>query len=80
MAQVCAEKKALLDCAEIEIVLEKLPESRKQIEKKKVEDKQDKSRLLKLFKKAKYNAKYHEELIQIKKVKSQIHFRNYGVF
>lgn len=80
MAHVCTENEALCDSAEIEIVLEKLPESRKQIEKKKVEDKQDKSRLLKLFKKAKYNAKYHEELIQIKKVKSQIHFRNYGVF
>ncbi|MBA7506435.1 hypothetical protein ES706_05126 [subsurface metagenome] len=80
MTQVCAKNEALLDSAEIEIVLEKLPELRKQIEKKKVEDKQDKSRLLKLFNKAKYNAKYHEELIQIKKVKSQIHFRNSGVF
>ena len=80
MAQVCAKNEALLDSAEIEIVLEKLPESRKQIEKKKVDDKQDKSRLLKLFKKAKYNAKYHAELIQIKKFKSQIHFRNSGVF
>lgn len=80
MTQVCAKNEALLDSAEIEIVLEKLPELRKQIEKKKVEDKQDKSRLLKLFNKAKYNGKYHEELIQIKKVKSQIHFRNSGVF
>lgn len=80
MAQVCAKNEALLDNAEIKIILEKLPESRKQIEKIEVEDKQDKSRLLKLFKKAKYNAKYEEELIQIKKVKSQIHFRNFGVF
>ncbi len=80
MAQVCSKNAALLDSAEIEIVLEKLPELRKQIEKKKVEDKQDKSRLLKLFNEAKYNAKYHEELIQIKVVKSQIHFRNSGVF
>ncbi len=80
MAQVCEKNAALLDSAEIEIVLEKLPELRKQIEKKKVEDKQDKLRLLKLFNEAKYNAKYHEELIQIKVVKSQIHFRNSGVF
>jgi len=80
MAQVCAKNAALLDSAEIEIVLEKLPELRKQIEKKRVEDKQDKSRLLKLFNEAKYNAKYQKELIQIKKVKSQIHFRNSGVF
>jgi len=80
MAQVCEKNAALLNSAEIEIVLEKFPELRKQIEKKKVEDKQDKSRLLKLFNEAKYNAKYHEELIQIKIVKSQIHFRNFGVF
>jgi len=80
MAQVCAKDEALLDCAEIEIALEKLPKSRKQIEIKKVEDKQDKSRLLKLYEEAKYNVKCYKELIQIKKVKSQIHFRNYGVF
>jgi len=80
MAQECAKNEALLDSAEIKIILEKLPESRKQIEKKKVETSQVKSRLLKLFKKSKYNAKYHAELIEIKKFKSQIHFRNYGVF
>lgn len=80
MAQVCIKDEALLDSAEIKTILEDLPESRKQIEKKKVEDKQDKSRLLKLFKKARYNVKYNKKLIQIKKVKSQIHFRNSGVF
>jgi len=80
MAQVCAKNEAFLDSAEIKIILEKLPESRKLIEKKKVEALQVKSRLLKLSKKSKHNAKYPKELIQIKKVKSQIHFRNYGVF
>lgn len=80
MTQAVVKIEAILESDEIKIVLEKLPEPKKHIEKVKGKEEPKKSRLLKLFKKAKYNAKYHEELIPIEKVKSQIHFRNFGVY
>jgi len=80
MTQTVIRNKVYLESAETKIVLEKLPEPKKYIEKVKTEKKPIKKELLKLFKKTKYNAKYHEELISIERVKRRIHFKNTGLF
>lgn len=64
------------------IVLEELPAKDEQYEEVKIKagKKRVKKALLKLFKKAKYNAKYLEETIPIEKVKREVPYRNHGVF
>ena len=44
----------------------------------KAEEKPVKKALLKLMKKAKYNAKYLEEKIPVEKIRRNIYYRNYG--
>lgn len=80
MSQAVVKNEACLECAESKIVLDKLPEPKRYIEKVKTEKKPIKKEFLKLFKKAKYNAKYHEELIPIDRIKRRIHFKNTGLF
>ncbi|KKN38095.1 hypothetical protein LCGC14_0756850 [marine sediment metagenome] len=64
------------------IVLEELPAKDEQYEEVKIKagKKRVKKALLKLFKKAKYNAKYLEETTPIEKVKREVPYRNHGVF
>jgi len=68
--------KVLMDLEERS--LEKLPVAEEKQEKAK--EKPVKKGLLKLLKKSKYNAKYHEELVPIEKVRNNTQYRNYGVF
>jgi hypothetical protein len=46
----------------------------------KAEEKPVKKALLKLLKKAKYNAKYLEEKIPVENIKRNLNYRNYGLF
>ena len=87
MVQVLDRKRDFKGPFEIENViiteefLEKFPaiEEEHEIVKEKAEKTPIKKGLSKLFKKAKYNAKYLEETIPITKVKRNIHYRNYGI-
>ena len=58
------------------IILGKLPAEEKYVElvKVKAEEKPIRKALLKILNKAKYNAKYHEELIPINKVKRKFQY------
>jgi hypothetical protein len=84
MVEVLLKKKALEDLFEIEdlVILEELPtvEEGYELVKVKLEKKPLKKALSKLFKKAKYNAKYLEEMVEVNKIKRNIHYRNYGLF
>ena len=64
------------------IVLEELPMEEAQFERAAVikREKKPKKALLKLFKKAKYNANYLKDSISIDDVKNRIHFRNRAVY
>ncbi len=84
MVQVLVKRKEFEEPFEIEhvIILEELPaiEEDYTIVRVKAEEKPVKNALLKLLKKAKYNAKYLEEKIPVDKIRRNIHYRNYGNF
>ncbi|MFX1572825.1 MAG: hypothetical protein ACFFB0_08750 [Promethearchaeota archaeon] len=84
MVEVLIEKKALKEPIKIEeiIILEELPplEGEYEVVKVKAEEKPIKRALSKLLKKAKYNAKYLEEVFSVDKVKRNIYYRNYGLY
>lgn len=84
MVEVLLKKKALEEPIELEelIILEELPTAEEDYEivKVKLEEKPLKKALSKLLKKAKYNAKYLEEMVDVNKVKRDIHYRRYGLF
>ncbi|MHA2037654.1 MAG: hypothetical protein ACW98X_14550 [Promethearchaeota archaeon] len=84
MVEVLLKKNALEEPIEFEdfIILEELPtvEEEYEIVKVKLEEKPLKKALLKLFKRAKYNAKYLEEMVDANKVKRDINYRRYGLF
>ena len=87
MVQVLIKKKELEKPFVLEdiIILEELPaiEKEHEVVRVKAEEKpvkKVKKAFLKLFKKAKYNAKYHEELIPVENLKRQMLYRHRGVF
>lgn len=84
MVEVLLKKKVLEDLLEIEdlVILEEYPtvDEDYEILKVKVEEKPLKKALSKLLKKSKYNAKYLEEMVDVNKVKRDIHYRRYGLF
>ncbi len=84
MVEVLLKKKVLEDLIELEdfLILDELTtvEEDHEMVKVKLEEKPLKKALLKLLKKAKYNAKYLEEMVDVNKVKRNIHYRNYGLF
>ncbi len=83
MVEVVVKKKALEEPFKIEeiIILEELPpiEGEFEVVKVKAEEKPIKRALSKLLKKARYNAKYLEEVFNIENLKRNIHYRNYGL-
>jgi hypothetical protein len=64
------------------IIVEELPMEEEQHVEPEVSKRETaiKRALLKLFKKAKYNAKYLEETIPIEEIKRKIYYRNRGVY
>jgi hypothetical protein len=84
MVQVLVRKKDLKEPFEIAelVILEELPaeEEEYEIVRVKAEEKPIKKALLKLMKKAKYNAKYLEESISVDKVRRNINYRNTGLY
>lgn len=84
MVQVFIAKKADEELIKIEkiVIIEELPTGKEEYKRItiKTEEKSFNKALLKLLKKAKYNSKYLEELIPIKKVKRNIHYRNTGLY
>jgi len=83
MVEVMVKEKALEEPFKIEdiIILEELPpiEWEFEVVKVKAEEKPIKRALSKLLKKARYNAKYLEEVFTVDKVKRNIYYRNYGL-
>ena len=79
MVQVFIAKKAHEEPMVVEkiIIIEELPIEKEQYKRItiKTEEKPFKKAILKLLKKAKYNAKYLEERIPLDKVKRNIHYR-----
>jgi len=84
MVQVLIKRKELEEPFVLEdlIILEELPaiEDDYAIVRVKAEEKPVKKALLKLLKKAKYNAKYLEGKIPVEKIRRNIHTRNYAVY
>ena len=84
MVEVIVKKKALEKPFKVKeiIILEEFPpiEGEFEVVKVKAEKKPIKRALSKLLKKAKYNAKYLEEVFIVDSVKRNIHHRNYGLF
>jgi hypothetical protein len=84
MVQVFIAKKAHEEPMVVEkiIIIEELPTEKEQYKRITIEteEKPFKKALLKLIKKAKYNAKYLEERIPLKNVKRNIHYRNTGLY
>ncbi|MFW9894473.1 MAG: hypothetical protein ACFFDB_18760 [Promethearchaeota archaeon] len=84
MVEVLLKKKALEEPVEFEdlVILEELPsvEEDYEIVKIKVEEKPLKKALSRLMKKAKYNAKYLEEMVDVNKVKRNLNYRRYALF
>jgi len=82
MVQVLIKKEELEEPLVIEdvIILEELSAIEEDYEPVQVraEEKPVKRALLKLLKKAKYNAKYLEEKIPVEKIRRNIYYRNYG--
>jgi sialic acid synthase SpsE len=75
LEQVCAP-----ECVEFKIYLEDLMEEEVKEENKKFISEKGKRDLAKIVKKAELNARYVEELRNVRNIKNQILFRNYGVF
>ena len=84
MVQVFIEKKAHEEPMAVEkiIIIEELPTEKEQYKRItiKTEEKPFKKALLKLLKKAKFNAKHLEECIPINKVRRNIHYKNTGLY
>ena len=84
MVQVFIAKTAHEELLEVEkiIIIEELPTEKEQYKRVTIrtEEKPFKKALLKLLKKAKYNAKHLEERIPIEKIKRNIHYRNTGLY
>ena len=84
MVEVLLKKKVHEDQIELVdfIILEDLPTVEEDYEmvEVKLEEKPLKKSLSKLMKKAKYNAKFLEEMVEVNKVKRNIHYRRYGLF
>jgi ribosomal protein L22 len=84
MVEVLLKKKVLEELIELEdfVILEELTtvEEDHEMVKVELEEKSLKKALLKLLKKAKYNAKYLEEMVDVNKVKRNILYRNYRLF
>ncbi|MFX1325840.1 MAG: hypothetical protein ACFE8N_12880 [Promethearchaeota archaeon] len=84
MVQVLVKKKDLKEPFEIAelVILEELPakEEEYEIVRVKAEEKSIKKALLKLMKKAQYNAKYLEESISVEKIRRNVHYRNSGLY
>ncbi|MBY8986106.1 MAG: hypothetical protein KGD65_13605 [Candidatus Lokiarchaeota archaeon] len=84
MVEVLLKKKVFDKLLEIEdlVILEEYStvDEDHEIIKVKVEEKPLKKALSKLLKKSKYNAKYLEEMVDVNKVKRDIHYRRYGLF
>jgi ribosomal protein L22 len=84
MVEVLLKKKVLEELIELEdfVILEELTtvEEDHEMVKVELEEKPLKKALLKLLKKAKYNAKYLEEMVDVNKVKRNILYRNYRLF
>ncbi len=84
MVEVLFEKRTLDEPIELEdlIILEEFPTVEEDYEMVKVKlgEKPLKKALSKLLKKAKYNAKYLEEMVNVNKIKRDIHYRRYGLF
>ncbi|MFX0082418.1 MAG: hypothetical protein ACFE94_11780 [Candidatus Hodarchaeota archaeon] len=77
LEQVDIDCVSALECAKIEVCIEIPDEKIKPIEKTKVHEKPVKSRLSKLFKKSRLNAKYVEELIPVESLKYRHDLRIY---
>ena len=84
MVQVFIAKKAHEEPMVVEkiTIIEELPSEKEQYKRItiKTQEKPFKKALLKLLKKAKYNAKHLEERIPIEKIKRNIHYRNTGLY
>ncbi len=84
MVQVFIAKKVHEEPMVVEkiTIIEELPSEKEQYKRItiKTQEKPFKKALLKLLKKAKYNAKYLEERIPLEKVKRNIHYRNTGLY
>lgn len=84
MVQVLEKEKKPEQSIELEefIILEELPMEEEQVEELEVSkrEKPVKKALLKLIKKAKYNAKFLEETVPVEKMRNKIHFRNHAVY
>lgn len=84
MVEVLLKKKVLEELIELEdfVILEELTtvEEDHEMVKVELEEKSLKKALLKLLKKAKYNAKYLEEMVDVNEVKRNILYRNYRLF
>lgn len=84
MVEVLFKKKALRELIELEdfIIIEELPTVEEDFEmvRVKLDEKPLKKALSKLLKKAKYNPKYLEELLDVNKAKRNIYSKNYGLF
>ncbi|MHA1986330.1 MAG: hypothetical protein ACW98D_06820 [Promethearchaeota archaeon] len=84
MVQVFIAKKAHEEPMVVEkiTIIEELSAEKEEFKRTiiKTEEKPFKKALLKLMKKAKYNAKYLEERIPLDKVKRNINYRNTGLY
>ncbi len=68
------------ECAKIEVCVEEVDDKIELIENFKDHKKPVRSRLSKLFKKSKLNAKYAEHVIPIERLERQRVYRNYGIY
>lgn len=68
------------ECAKIEVCVEKADDKVEKVEQVKVHKKPVNSRLLRLIRKSKYNARYIEELIPIERLRHQRVYRNYAIY
>ncbi len=69
-----------IECAEFKVCVEKTDDKIEQASQVEIHKKPVKSRLSKLFKKSKFNAKYIEQLIPIKRLEYQRLYRDYGIY
>ncbi|MFW9822502.1 MAG: hypothetical protein ACFFE4_06185 [Candidatus Thorarchaeota archaeon] len=82
MVEVLLKRKTLEEPVKFEdlVVLEEFPSVEEDYVKVKVEEKPVKKALSRLMKKAKYNAKYLEEMVDVNKVKRNLNYRRYALF
>lgn len=82
MVEVLLKRKTLEEPVKFEdlVVLEEFPSVEEDYVKVKVKEKPVKKALSRLMKKAKYNAKYLEEMVDVNKVKRNLNYRRYALF